>query len=328
MAPPWPGCEVTNVDTIRLPNSDLTISRVGLGGCPLGGHGWGRIDDAESQLAVERAYELGVTFFDTADVYGLGHSEELLRKSLGRRRHDVVIASKFGVRWNSSGKTWRDASPVYLRTALEASLRRLGLECISLYYVHWPDARTPIEDTMAELERCRRAGKIQSIGVSNFSAAQLQEACNAVPIVALQLQYSLVDCESATEVLGVALQHGVPFVTWGSLAQGLLTGKYDESARFDANDRRHRYENFCGDRFHNNLKIVDLLKQVSLRINRSPAQIAIRWILDSTNVGAVLFGAKRASQVEENVAALDWQLPECEYRLLEDRQLLAHYQAA
>ena len=316
------------MESFQLARSNLRVSRVGLGGCPLGGHGWGQVDDAESHHAVERAYDLGVNFFDTADVYGLGHSEELLRKALGRRRRDVVIASKFGVRWDSAGKTWKDASPAYLRTALEASLRRLGLECIPLYYVHWPDAKTPIEDTMAELERCRRAGKIHAIGVSNFSAAQLQKACQVVPIAALQLQYSLVDRESATEVLNVASQHDVPFVTWGSLAQGLLTGKYDETASFDTNDRRHRYENFCGDKFHRNLKTVALLKQSSLRINRSPAQIAIRWVLDSTNVGTVLFGAKRASQVEENLAALDWRLPENEYRLLEASQTLLHCQAA
>lgn len=306
------------MESITLPGTGLRVSRVGLGGCPLGGHGWGAVDHAELLAAVHRAIDLGINFFDTADVYGLGRSEELLAEALGRRRHEVVLASKFGVRRTADGRTIKDISPAYLRTALEASLRRLRLDCIPLYYIHWPDGCTPVEETLAELERCRRAGKIRAIGVSNFGADELRRACTVARIVAVQVQYSLVDRHQAEAIRHVVAAAQIPLVTWGSLAQGLLTGKFDASATFGPDDRRSRYENFCGGKFQRNLEMVARLKTLSARLGRSPAQIAIRWLLDTPEVGCVLFGAKRPAQVDENFQALDWHLDPEDYRALED----------
>ena len=296
---------------------DLAVSRLGFGGCPLGGHGWGGdFRQKEGLDAVRLAWDRGVTFFDTADVYGLGKSERLLSRALGKNRHAAIIATKFGVCWDSAGKTWKDISIPHLRKALEASLRRLRLDCIPLYYVHWPDSNTSVEDVIGELRRCRDEGKIRGIGVSNFSAEQLATACQVARVSAIQLQYSLVDREHVESVLPIARKYGVPLVTWGSLAQGLLTGKYGAKDQFSKDDRRCRYENFRGQKHHDNLKVVEVLRGVASRLGKTPAQVAMRWLLDSPYVASVLFGAKRPLQVEDNVGASDWRLDKESYRLL------------
>jgi myo-inositol catabolism protein IolS len=296
---------------------------VAMGGCPIGGHGWGHVDDAESVAAVRRAVELGVNFFDTADVYGLGHSEQILAQALGPKRREVVIATKFGVR-SENGRTWKDASPGYLRSALDASLRRLQIDCIPLYYVHWPDEKTPVADTMAELARCRQQGKIRGIGLSNFSAAQVREAAAVAPVEALQVQFSLVDRLAAAELLPLARELGTTLLTWGSLAQGLLTGKYDARSTFVPEDRRRRYDNFRGAKFAENLRAVERLRAVATSIGRTPAQVALRWLLDTPGVCAVLFGAKRPTQVDENVASAGWRLSASDYQALDTWEIFTN----
>ena len=304
------------METLELADSGQSISRLAMGGCPIGGHGWGNVDDTESIVAVRRALDFGVNIFDTADVYGFGHSERILSRALGAKRHEVVIATKFGVQWEN-GRTWKDASPEYLRSALEASLRRLRIDCIPLYYMHWPDDKTRIADTMAELVRCRQQGKIRWIGLSNLSASQVREAISVAPVEAIQVQYSLVDRLKADELLPLTRELGVTLMTWGSLAQGLLTGKYNAHSTFTKDDRRCRYENFLGDKFADNLRIVELLRDVAASVGKTPSQVALRWLLDTSGVGVVLFGAKRPAQVDENLGAAGWQLSESEYKMLE-----------
>lgn len=304
------------METIQLAGTGQFLSRVAMGGCPLGGHGWGNVDDAESVAAVRRALDLGVNFFDTADVYGFGHSEQILARALGKDRHDVVIATKFGVRWGNGAQTWKDVSPNYARLALEASLARLQIDCIPLYYVHWPDGKTPIADTLAELARCRQQGKIRWIGLSNFSAEQVREAMSVTSVEALQVQFSLVDRLPALELLPLAQERNRTLVTWGSLAQGLLSGKYDARSTFTSKDRRHRYDNFLGEKFATNLVAVEALRRVAIALGKTPAQVALRWLLDTPGVGVALFGAKRVAQVEENAATSGWRLSASEYESL------------
>lgn len=315
-------------DYVQLPGCDLLVSRVALGGCPLGGYGWGEVDDAQAIAAVRRAEACGVNFFDTADVYGLGHSEELLSLALGECRTEVVIASKFGVRRTPDGRTVKDISPAYLRRALEASLRRLRLDCIPLYYIHWPDGKTPVEDAVLELERCRQAGKIRAIGVSNFSADELRRACRVARISALQVQYSLVDRHVVAPLSQAVRECQVPLITWGSLAQGLLTGKYSAGATFGSNDRRRGYENFRGAKWESNLRTVDELHVLADRLQRTPGQIALRWLLDTPGVATVLCGAKSPDQIEENWGALGWRLSAADYQLLASLPTEAAPQAA
>lgn len=307
------------MEKTQLGNSDLYVSRLGLGGCPLGGHGWGDTDDNNSIQAVRAALDSGINFFDTADVYGLGHSEELLSRTLGDERHNVIIATKFGVRRDKQNNFVKDIGTKYLREALEASLRRLRLECLPLYYVHWPDGKTPVEEAIEELERCRQEGKIHAIGVSNFSSDQIQSARAITEIACVQVQLSLVDTD-ALALAPVLHETEAALVTWGSLAQGLLSGKFDVNSRFEANDRRSRYDNFQGEKFSRNLKTVEIVKQIADKLGKTPAQVAIRWLLDTTIVGSVLFGAKTPSQVHDNVGASDWSLSDEDYRLLASTQ--------
>lgn len=308
------------MEKTRLGNSDLYVSRLGLGGCPFGGHGWGKVSDDNSIGAVRAALDMGINFFDTADVYGLGHSEKILSHALGNERHEVVIATKFGVRCDEQKNTVKDISIKHLRKSLEASLLRLRLDCIPLYYVHWPDGKTPVEEAIGELEKFRRQGKIRAIGVSNFSADQTRLAREIAPIACLQVQLSLLD-RSALSLEPVLHQTEASLVTWGSLAQGLLSGKYDAHSRFGIDDRRHLYENFQGEKLVHNLQTVDLVKKIATHLGKTPAQIAIRWLLDTPPVSCVLFGAKTREQVLDNTGSVDWSLTENDYWQLLNSQL-------
>lgn len=291
------------VESIRLPELAEPVSRIALGGCPLGKHGWGAVDDTESVAAVRAAVDAGVTFFDTADVYGLGHSEELLSRALAEDRHRVTVATKFGVRIAADGRVFRDVSPAWARSAVEASLRRLRLERIPLFYMHWPDGQTPIEDVVGALADLRNEGKIGAIGLSNVTAAEILRASRVAAISAVQVQYSLVDRSAAEALLQTTRRLAIPLITWGSLAQGLLTGKYDEQSVFPPTDRRSRYENFQQPKLTRNMQVVRRLQKVAATARATPGQVAIRWLLDQPGVAAVLFGAKTVSQVAENVHA-------------------------
>ncbi|RUL87076.1 aldo/keto reductase [Tautonia sociabilis] len=297
------------MERTRLGPDGPLISRLGLGGCPIGGHGWGHVDDHESAGAVRRALDLGIDHFDTADVYGLGHSEEVLASALGPDRERVVVATKFGVRRADDGAMTKDASPAHLRRALEGSLRRLRLDCIPLYYLHWPDGRTPIEETMLELLRRRDAGQIRMIGLSNVGPELIERALAVGPVHAVQLPFSLVDRGALGPLRAIADRERITVVTWGSLAQGLLTGKFTAGSTFDRDDRRHRYDNFSGDRFLRNLRVADAVREAAEGLGQTPAQVALRWVLDQPGVGVALFGAKRPEQVVDNAGALDRPLP-------------------
>lgn len=171
----------------KLGHSDIEVSRIGFGCWAIGGHGYGKVDDRDSMLAIQKAVDLGINFFDTADVYGFGHFEEILSKALGSKRHDVVIATKFGVNWDNNGKTFLDCSPGRIETAIDASLRRLKLEMIPLYQIHWYDNVTPLEEVLLQLKRCQEIGKIRYIGLSNFPIALLVEFLNTYSIEAIQM---------------------------------------------------------------------------------------------------------------------------------------------
>jgi aryl-alcohol dehydrogenase-like predicted oxidoreductase len=307
------------METIKLGKTGYQISRLGLGGCPLGGHGWGDFDREQAINTVRQSVDSGINFFDTADIYGLGNSEELLSHALGETRYRLVIASKFGVRFDESTKqTYKDISPKYARKAIEASLKRLRLEMIPLYYVHWPDGKTPIQETIAELEKCRQEGKIGGIGLSNFTVNEITEALSVANIDAVQVQFSLVDREVAFSLFDVVQQNNITLITWGSLAQGFLSGKYDENSVFTDNDRRSRsvYGNFHGEKLTQNLKLLEALKKISQETGKTLPQLAIRWLLDTKPVGSVLFGAKNATQVKDNFDALNWNLSAIHYQTL------------
>lgn len=295
----------------RLGETDLKVSRVGFGASAIGGHEYGSVDDRESERAVRAALDHGITFFDTADVYGLGHSETVLGRALGSDATKVTIAAKFGVVWDESGRTFKDCNPQRVVTALEASLRRLGVERISLYQLHWHDGRTPIEEAVLALDRCRRQGKIGYVGCSNLSAEHFARACAVAPVVSLQFSYGLADRDAeCSGVVSGLIAAGAPGIVYNVLGRGLLTGKFGANASFVGTDTRVRDAHFQGERFSRLLRLTEQLKTVARECGRQPGQVAIRWTLGRPGVAVALTGIKRPEQAVENAAATDWVLPD------------------
>jgi aryl-alcohol dehydrogenase-like predicted oxidoreductase len=286
----------------------LMVSRIGFGCWAIGGHGYGPVDDETSIRAVRHALSRGITFFDTADVYGLGHSEEILSKALGERRQDVVIATKGGVGWDAGGRTFRDSTPQHLVAALEASLRRLRIECVPLYQVHHHDGVTPLEATMEALIRCRDAGKIRFIGASNLSLTQVGEMGNLERLFAIQSPFSVVNRTNEPLLRHCHERAGMITIAYGALVRGLLTGKYDGDAKFGADDTRSRDPDFHGARLDRNLAVAGDLACVAADCSRSVAQVALRWVLDQPFISTVIVSMKTPEQVQINVGAMGWTL--------------------
>ncbi len=302
-----------------LGKSGLRVSRICMGGCPMGGYGWGKVEEGELISAVHAAVDAGVNFFDTADVYGMGSSEQTLAKALGSRRSEVVIATKFGVRVEN-GRTFYDNSPQYMRRALEGSLRRLGTDCIDLYQIHYRDDKTPLEEVVHALLNLRDEGKIRAFGLSNVFAADVEEITPlAEHFVSFQDEYSLACRKNEADMQQVSAELGLTPLTWGSLGQGVLTGKYTRESCFGADDRRSRdiYVNFHGDKFQKNLDIVEAMRPIAEARGKTLAATAIRFILDFLPRSVVLCGAKTPQQILSNIQGSDWQLTAAELQLLE-----------
>lgn len=307
------------MEYITLKNSDLRVSRLCMGGCPMGGHGWGIVQEQELINAVHAALERGINFFDTADTYGLGQSERTLGRALGSRRHKAVIATKFGVRVEN-GSTFYDNSPQWIRTACENSLRRLDTDYIDLYQIHYRDGITPMDEVMEVLQDLRREGKIRHFGLSNLGSEALQDLKPyRGQFVSLQNQYSLACRDHEQDMITMSEEMDLNPMTWGSLGQGVLTGKYDRHATFGSDDRRSReiYVNFHGEKLLKNLQIVEVLRQVAARYNKPVSAVAVRFILDNLPGSVVLSGAKRPEQILANGEALGWKLDEEMLRELE-----------
>ena len=307
------------MEYITLMNSDLTVSRICMGGCPMGQYGWGAVQEEELLSAVSEAVENGINFFDTADTYGLGTSEKTLAKALGSRKNDVVIADKFGVRVEN-GHTFYDNSPEWIEKALAGSLQRLGRDYIDLYQIHYRDNVTPIESVVEALERLKEKGYIRYYGLSNIHEDDLGElkkykGC----FVSFQDEYSLACRKNEADIFKAQEQLDISPMTWGSLGQGILTGKYSKDSVFGKDDRRSRdiYVNFHGEKLAKNLQIVENMKPIAANHGKTPAAAAIRFILDYIPDSVVLCGAKNPGQIRANAEAADWKLEPEELELLD-----------
>jgi len=284
----------------------LDVSIVGLG-CNNFGR---RIDEPASAAVVHAALEAGITFFDTADIYGSGKSEEFLGRALGARRAQVVVATKFGMPMDESR---RGAKPDYIRRAVEDSLRRLGTDRIDLYQLHEPDPTTPIEDTLQALDGLVKAGKVREIGCSNFSADPLREAQQAARpgaarFVSVQNQYSLLHRDPERDVLAECERQGLAFIPFFPLASGLLTGKYRKGQPAPAGSRlsdAERAKKMLTDR---NLEIVEKLEEFARSRKHTLLQLAFSWLLARPAVASVIAGATKPEQVHANAAAPVWRL--------------------
>ena len=284
----------------------------------MGEHAWGRVERTELMDAVHAALDAGINFFDTADVYGEGVSEETLGRALRGLRKQAVIATKFGVRLGADRRGFYDNSSAWLDQALEGSLRRLGVDSIDLYHVHYRDSTTPLDDLIGALERKRDEGKIRCFGLSNPSAADL--ALPSLHLVGFQAEFSLANRSQEALIRAGAQGGEMGFMSWGSLGQGILTGKYTREVTFPDTDRRSResYGNFRGDRLVRNLRVVEQMRGIGSEIGRSIPQIALRWILDYLPGSVALVGVKRPDQILQNAGALGWRLAP-EYVELLDR---------
>ncbi len=307
------------MEYIVLKNSDLRVSRFCMGGCPMGGYGWGNVQEQDLIDSINLALDSGVNFFDTADTYGLGQSERTLAKGLAKRRSEVVIETKFGVR-TLNGKTVYDNSPAYIQEALEKSLQRLNTDYVDIYLIHYRDGVTPIEDVIGKLEDLKKEGKIRYYGLSNLEEDDLE---GLLPykghFVCCQDEFSLA-CrrnERALKMLQDKLD--VSPMTWGSLGQGILTGKYTrDNVSFGPDDRRSReiYVNFHGEKLRKNLIIVDELREIANSRCKSIASCAIRYILDYLPESVIIAGVKRPTQLISNLEAMDWSFSNSELQRL------------
>ena len=310
------------MEYITLKNSDLKVSRVCMGGCPMGGYGWGsNVQEQELIDAVRAALDGGVNFFDTADTYGLGQSEITLGKALGSDRHKAIIATKFGVHAKQGEPTFYDNSPEWIRKSLEGSLKRLGTDYVDLYQIHYRDEKTPISQVVETLEDLKHKGYIRYYGLSNIHSKDIDELReHKGKFVSFQDEYSLACRKNEQDMIELAEELALTPLTWGSLGQGILTGKYDKNTVFAADDRRSRdiYVNFHGEKLKKNLEIVEKLKEISTKMNKSVPAVAIRFILDYLKNSVVLVGIKRPAQLYSNLEAMDWNLNDEQLVILED----------
>jgi aryl-alcohol dehydrogenase-like predicted oxidoreductase len=294
----------------QLGTTELRVSSVGLGCNNFGG----RLDAAASRKVVHAALDAGITLFDTADIYGRrGGSETLLGEALGARRKDIVLVTKFGIAMDDQGRL-NGGSARYVMAAIEASLKRLKTDWIDLYYLHRPDPKTPIEETLRALDQLIAQGKVRTIGCSNMPAAQVVEAqrvasANALHrFISCQDEYNLLSRQIEAELVPVMQRHDLTLLPYFPLASGLLTGKYRVGAPMPADTRlsQARYS----DRVLNdkNFRIVESLRAFAIARGRSLLELAIGWLLSKPVVGCVISGASTPEQVGQNVAASDWRL--------------------
>ena len=304
------------IRTHKLGNSDLDVSVLGLG-CMGMSEFYGTADEAESVRVLHRALELGMNFFDTADMYGPFRNEELLSRALGGRRDQAVIATKFGVvRDREGGFGGINGSPEYVRKACEGSLRRLGVDTIDLYYQHRVDPATPIEDTVGAMSRLVEEGKIRFLGLSEASPGTIRRACEVHPITALQTEYSLWSRDPEDELLATCEELGVGFVAYSPLGRGFLSGRYRSLEDLDKEDWRRMNPRFEGENFQKNLDLVDKVREIAQARDVTPSQLALAWLLSRENVTPIP-GTTRVERLEENLASADITLSNEELAAIE-----------
>ena len=285
------------MEEIQLGNSGITSSRIGLGTWAIGGWMWGGSDERESIATIRSAVDRGISLIDTAPVYGFGRSEEIVGKALAGIRDEVVIASKCGLGWKD-GSPYRDSRPNALRQGVEGSLRRLRVDTIDLMQVHWPDLEIPVGDAARTLEDLRREGKIRAIGVSNFSADQMDVFRAVAPLVSVQPPYNLFEREMEADVLPYARQTGLTMLCYGALCRGLLSGRMTAAQEFEGDDLRKVDPKFQQPRFDQYLAAADALKSLARhRFGKSLLALAIRWVLDQGPTIA-LWGARHPGHLD------------------------------
>ena len=299
-----------------LGNSDLQLTPIGLGTWAIGGgdwaSSWGPQDDADSTAAIHRAVDLGVNWIDTAAIYGLGHSEEVVGRAVKSLSRKPYIFTKCSLRWNADRSIYNSLKAASLAEEVEASLKRLQVDTIDLYQIHWPNPDSEVEEGWEALARMREQGKIRWIGVSNFSVDQMKRAQKIAPITSLQPPYSMLRRAIEAEVLPFTLANGIGVINYSPMLSGMLTGKMtaERAANLAPDDWRRRNKEFNQPRLAQNLRLVDLLREIGSAHGVSPGVVAVAWVLHNPAITAPIVGGRSASQVEETAAALTFRLTE------------------
>jgi len=307
-----------------LGNSDLRLTPVGFGAWAIGGgnweFAWGPQDDNESIGAIHRALDLGVNWIDTAAIYGLGHSEEIVGRALKSTSDKPFVFTKCSMRWHQDRSIYRSLKTESIAEELEGSLRRLGVETIDLFQIHWPNPETEIEEGWEALARFQKEGKIRWIGVSNFSVEQMKRALKIAPITSLQPPYSMLRRAIEEEILPFTQFNNIGVINYSPMVSGLLTGKMtaERVAAFPQDDWRRRAVEFNEPRLSRNLQLVELLREVGNGHNVSPGVVAVAWTLHHPAVTAAIVGGRSAQQVEGLAPALEFRITDEDYARIND----------
>ncbi len=302
-----------------LGNSDLHLTPIGFGAWAIGGgnweFAWGPQEDSESIDAIHRALDLGINWIDTAAIYGLGHSEEIVGKALKTTSHKPLVFTKCSMRWHEDRSIYRSLKAASLAEEIENSLRRLGVETIDLYQIHWPNPEQEIEEGWETLAKFREQGKLRWIGVSNFSVEQMKRVQKIAPITSLQPPYSMLRRAIEEEILPFAQANNIGVINYSPMVSGLLTGKMtaERVAALPADDWRRRAVEFNEPRLSRNLQLVELLREIGSAHNVSPGVVAVAWTLHHPGITAAIVGGRSGQQVEGLVPALEFRLSAQEY---------------
>lgn len=302
-----------------LGNSDLQLTRIGFGAWAIGGgnwdFGWGPQDDDESIRAIHQALDEGINWIDTAAIYGLGHSEKIVGKAVKGSAHKPLIFTKCSMRWDWKRTIYRSLKAASVREELDASLRRLGVETIDLYQVHWPNPEEEIEEGWAELARQQKAGKIRWIGVSNFSVAQMQRAQAIAPITSLQPPYSMLRAAVEEEILPYCKANDIGVINYSPMVSGLLTGRMsaERVAAMPADDWRRKAVEFNEPRLSRNLRLVEVLREIGSAHGVEPGVVAVAWTLHHPAITAAIVGGRSGEQVKGLAPALHFKLSDEEF---------------
>jgi aryl-alcohol dehydrogenase-like predicted oxidoreductase len=317
------------MQTRQLGNSDLRIAPVGVGAWAMGGgdwaFSWGHQEDDQSIAAIHSALDGGVNWIDTAPVYGLGHSEEVVGKAIAGRANRPFVFTKCGLVWDEKRAIGRSLKTASIRRELEASLRRLNLDVIDLYQIHWPDPEPEIEEGWQTLTQLQKEGKVRYIGVSNFNVAQMKRAQKIAPITSLQPNYNIVTRNIEDEILPFCREQGIGVIVYSPMKSGLLTGKMtrERIASLPKDDFRPRTPNFQEPLLTRNLGVVEVLRGIAQRRNRTPGEIAIAWTMRDPVVTGAIVGMRSAEQAKQVVRAADLRLHADEIQEIEE-YLKAH----